>query len=475
MGSSLFSPMAMDAIGEIFNISLGSSATAVSNMLARRVDITTPTVSVVSAKDFTLGDLQPAIGVKIDYVAGLSGSNIMLLKRSDVRAIVDILMGSTTKDEDFEINELNMSAICEVMNQMMGAASTAMSDFLSRMVNISTPQAFEISSLQEFVDEYFPANGTLVVVRFKFSIEDAVESEFMSALSTDLARDLLQGFGIGGADVGLGDDQQEEAPAPEPEPAKDSGAALSQEEIEKLMAQNFAAEQQAAPAPGPEPAKDSGAALSQEEIEKLMAQSMPAAQPTPTAAPAQPAPAQPAPAQQPQAAAPQMPQQAPPMQQGMPPMQGMPQMPQDMQQAYAGMPYPYGMQMPYPPMYYMPPQQPAAAPAPAEPKTIKTSKPAMPKFEEKAASLNEEQEGNLDLLMSVPVDVAVEIGRTRRRVKDILNYTKGSLVVLDRLAGDRADLYVNGKCIAKGDIVVVDDNFGLRIAEIVEPLALEDL
>ena len=430
----------MDAIGEIFNISLGSSATAVSNMLARRVDITTPTVSVVSAKDFTLGDLQPAIGVKIDYVAGLSGSNIMLLKRSDVRAIVDILMGSTTKDEDFEINELNMSAICEVMNQMMGAASTAMSDFLSRMVNISTPQAFEISSLQEFVDEYFPANGTLVVVRFKFSIEDAVESEFMSALSTDLARDLLQGFGIGGADVGLGDEQQEEAPAPEPEPAKDSGAALSQEEIEKLMAQ-----------------------------------SMPAAQPTPTAAPAQPAPAQPAPAQQPQAAAPQMPQQAPPMQQGMPPMQGMPQMPQDMQQAYAGMPYPYGMQMPYPPMYYMPPQQPAAAPAPAEPKTIKTSKPAMPKFEEKAASLNEEQEGNLDLLMSVPVDVAVEIGRTRRRVKDILNYTKGSLVVLDRLAGDRADLYVNGKCIAKGDIVVVDDNFGLRIAEIVEPLALEDL
>lgn len=475
MGSSIFSPMAMDAIGEIFNISLGSSATAVSNMLARRVDITTPTVSVVSAKDFTLGDLQPAIGVKIDYVAGLSGSNIMLLKRSDVRAIVDILMGTTTKDEDFEINELNMSAICEVMNQMMGAASTAMSDFLSRMVNISTPQAFEIGSLQEFVDEYFPANGTLVVVRFKFGIEGAVESEFMSALNTDLARDLLQGFGIGGADVGLGDDQQEEAPAPEPESAKDSGAALSQDEIEKLMAQNFASEQAAAPQPAmtPEPAKDSGAALSQDEIEKLMAQNMAAEQP---ASPPvqQPAP-QPAATQPAQTAQPAVPQQAPQMQQGMQPMQGMPPMTQDMQQAYAGMPYPpYGMQMPYPPMYYMPPQQ-APAPAPAEPKTIKTSKPSMPKFEERAASLNEEQEGNLDLLMSVPVDVAVEIGRTRRRVKDILNYTKGSLVVLDRLAGDRADLYVNGKCIAKGDIVVVDDNFGLRIAEIVEPLALEDL
>lgn len=454
MGSNVFSPMAIDAIGEIFNISLGSSATAVSNMLARRVDITTPTVSVVSAKDFTLGDLQPAIGVKIDYVAGLSGSNIMLLKRSDVRAIVDILMGSTTKDEDFEINELNMSAICEVMNQMMGAASTAMSDFLNRMVNISTPQAFEISSLDEFVEKYFPSNGMLVVVRFKFSIEDAVESEFMSALSMDLVRELLKGFGIEGEDVGMGAEPEPEpaaqpAAAAEPELSSGSGASLSQEEIEKLMAQNFAEEQSAQQNASPQPA------VSAEQPAQPQVAATPAPQ-QPVAA----VPAQQTPVQQPVAQA----------QQGVP--QAMPQMSPEMQQQYAAMPYPpYGMQMPYPPMYYMPPQQQAAP----EPKTIKTTKPAMPKFEEHATSLNEEQESNLDLLMSVPVDVAVEIGRTRRRVKDILNYTKGSLVVLDRLAGDRADLYVNGKCIAKGDIVVVDDNFGLRIAEIIEPLALEDL
>lgn len=454
MGSNVFSPMAIDAIGEIFNISLGSSATAVSNLLARRVDITTPTVSVVSAKDFTLGDLQPAIGVKIDYVAGLSGSNIMLLKRSDVRAIVDILMGSTTKDEDFEINELSMSAICEVMNQMMGAASTAMSDFLNRMVNISTPQAFEIGSLEEFVEKYFPSDGMLVVVRFKFSVEDAVESEFMSALSMDLVRELLKGFGIEGEDVGMGAEPEPEpaaqpAAAAEPELSSGSGASLSQEEIEKLMAQNFAEEQAAQQNASPQPA------VSAEQPAQPQVAATPAPQ-QPVAA----VPAQQTPVQQPVAQA----------QQGVP--QAMPQMSPEMQQQYAAMPYPpYGMQMPYPPMYYMPPQQQAAP----EPKTIKTTKPAMPKFEEHATSLNEEQESNLDLLMSVPVDVAVEIGRTRRRVKDILNYTKGSLVVLDRLAGDRADLYVNGKCIAKGDIVVVDDNFGLRIAEIIEPLALEDL
>lgn len=444
MGSNVFSPIAIDAIGEIFNISLGSSATAVSNMLARRVDITTPTVSVVSADEFTLGDLQPAIGVKIDYVAGLSGSNIMLLKRSDVREIVDILMGSTTKDEDFKINELNMSAICEVMNQMMGAASTAMSDFLNRMVNISTPQAFEIGSLEEFIDTYFPSSGILVIVRFKFSIEDTVESEFMSALSMDLVRELLKGFGIEGEDVGvIGEELMEQsvtqpAVAAESETSSDSGAPMSQEEIERRMTQSFAEEQAMQKNAAPQPA------ASAEQSAQSQVAEAPAPQQTPVQAVAQP---------QQEAAA-----------------QTMQQMSPEMQQQYASMQYPpYGMQMPYPPMYYMPQQ---AAP---EPKAIKTTKPAMPTFEERTTILNEEQEGNLDLLMSVPVDVAVEIGRTRRRVKDILNYTKGSLVVLDRLAGDRADLYVNGKCIAKGDIVVVDDNFGLRIAEIIEPLALEDL
>lgn len=312
MASSLFSPMAMDAIGEIFNISLGSSATAVSNMLARRVDITTPKVSLVSAENFTLGDLQPAIGVKIDYIAGLTGSNIMLLKRSDVRAIADILLGTETKDEDFQINELNMSAICEVMNQMMGAASTAMSDFLNRMVNISTPQAFEIQSLDEFVREYFPSGGTMVVVRFQLSIENAVESEFMSALSMDLARELLEGFNISGADVGL-----PEEPSP-----------------------------QAAASPAPSPVAEQasvGAALSQDEIEKLLAQNMPSAEVS---------------AETPQQAAVQSPQEAAPARAA--------EMPQPQMQ----MPYPpYGMQMPYPPMYYMP--QP-----PAEPENNQNKQPS---------------------------------------------------------------------------------------------------
>ena len=83
MGDTIFSPMVTDAIGEIMNISLGSSATAVSNMLDHRVDITTPTVKVVNAEEFVLGDIEPAVGVEIKYVCGLEGSNIMMLKRTD--------------------------------------------------------------------------------------------------------------------------------------------------------------------------------------------------------------------------------------------------------------------------------------------------------------------------------------------------------------------------------------------------------
>ena len=106
MSSDRFSPLEIDAIGEILNISLGASATAVSSMLSKRVDITTPRVKVLTAEEFEFTNLEPAIGVEITYVAGLKGTNVMLLKRSDVKAIVEILMMTEIPDEEFELNEI---------------------------------------------------------------------------------------------------------------------------------------------------------------------------------------------------------------------------------------------------------------------------------------------------------------------------------------------------------------------------------
>ena len=451
--SKNFSPLELSAIGEISNISLGSSATAISNLLDHRIDITTPTVSVVNAEDFELGNIEPAIGVEIKYVTGLEGSNIMILKMKDIKVIVDILMGVETPDEEFELNELTLSAVCEVMNQMMGAASTALSDFLGKVVNISTPETFDLDDLEAFRRERLPTpTGPIVVVRFALDIAPDLKSEFMNVMSVDLAKELIASFGLESEDdaeeASTAPAAAAAAPAAAPEPAAASGGKLSQEEIEKLMAAQAAPQ----PAPAPAPAAASGGGtLSQAEIEKLMAQQQ--------AAPAAPQ------------AAGQAAQQVPPQMAGMPQMQMPPQMP-GMPADGAQMPYPYYYMPPYGWPGYPPPQPPQAEPP--EPKVINTQAPAMPTLAN-GEPLGEEQAQNLDLIMGVPLEVTVEIGRTRKKVQDILAFSKGSLVVLDKLAGDQVDLFVNGKCIARGEVVVIDDNFGIRISEILRKPELEEL
>ena len=491
MEKEIFSPMAIDALGEMMNISLGSSATAVSNMLDHRVDITTPTVSVVEVKSFSLGNLEPAIGVEIKYVEGLEGSNIMLLKRSDIKVIVDILMGMETPDEEFELNELTISCVCEVMNQMMGSAATAMSDFLGFRVDISTPHSFELDDLEQFKQEHMPAGADqVVVVRFFLKIEDALESEFMNVMSVDLAKELLKSLGL---EDEVSVEGSAPAAAPEPAPAAaESNRQMSQEEIEAMLHGGAAAEPAPAPAPAPEPSGGGDKKMSQEDIERMLSgmgggdaapAPAPAPAPTPAPAPAQTAP--PAPAPSPAPAPAPAPQQAPAAQ--MPP-QGMPaaQMGQPGQMPpypYPPMPGPDGQRqcgyMGYPPLYYppypYPPQQPEppAKKAP-EPKVIAT-KPARMEEMDPVERLGKEQAQNLDLIMEVPLQVTVEIGRARRKVQDILEFAKGSLVVLDKLAGDQVDLFVNGKCIARGEVVVIEDNFGVRITEIVQTPGIEML
>ena len=158
-----------------------------------------------------------------------------------------------------------------------------------------------------------------------------------------------------------------------------------------------------------------------------------------------------------------------------PQMAGMPQMPGGMPLQMAADP----SQMPYP-YYYMPPYggwpgyPPPQQPEKPDPKVISTQVPAMPALAN-GETLGEEQAQNLDLIMGVPLEVTVEIGRTRKKVQDILAFSKGSLVVLDKLAGDQVDMFVNGKCIAHGEVVVIDDNFGVRISEILRKPELEDI
>ena len=487
MGACTFNEMEIDAIGEIMNISLGASATAVSTLLGNTVHITTPVVRVLRDQDFDFRRLEPAVAVEIAYVEGLDGSNVMMFSRNDVRIIVGMLMGMEIPEENFELDEINRSAICEVMNQMMGSSATALSEFLGMTVNISTPKAFEVASEEEFREKYFVAtDGSKVVVSFDLEVEGKLKSEFLNIMSEDLAKRLLKPFQAGLSGRGAPAAEQS-APVPEPVPAAEEPAAsagggtLSQAEIEALMGGGAAA-------PAPEPAAPaSGGTLSQAEIEALMGGGAAAPAPEPAApasggtlsqaeiealmggGAAEPAPA-PAPVPEPQPM-PQM--QAAPQMQAMPQMQPMPQMmPVYQQGGQDPMMLQLITQMQQSQMQMMEMINEmkkgggaAKREAPSEPSIIRPLDSAA--FEGDGEGGDSEDRVNQEMLLKVPLEVSVEIGRAKKLVGDILEFTQGSLVVLDKMAGEQADLYVNGQCIARGDVVVVEDNFGIRITEIV--------
>ena len=389
MSNENLNPIEIDAIGEIINISLGASATAVATMLDRRVDITTPNVKVVTFEEFEFKRLEPAIGVEITYTHGLSGNNVMIIKKMDVKTIVGLLMGSEIPDEEFEMNELYVSAICEVMNQMMGASATAMSEFIGETVNITTPTSFEIENSQQFKEKYFEPDNNFVSIEFSLSIEGSIRCEFVNLMPIPLVKMLVSRM---------------------------------------IPDQSVLQEAEVSP-----PVQEAAPAAPQMEA--------------PTAAPQPQAPTPPQP-QYEQPAAPQAPPAAPQYEQPAQPQYSAPQAP------------------PAQPQY----QQPVAPPPPAEPvpnRVIDVKPIPSESFSGKDA-LRESPKDNLELLMDVPLEISVEIGRTRKLVKEIVEFTQGSLIVLDKLAGDQVEIYANERCIARGDVVVVNDNFGVRITEIVK-------
>ena len=476
MGVSDFNDMELDAIGEIMNISLGASATAVSTMLGTKVNITTPVVRVLTSDEFEFKSLEPAVGVEIAYTEGLEGSNIMMFRRNDVRIIVGMLMGADIPDEEFEMNEINVSAICEVMNQMMGSSATALSEFLGNPVNISTPVSFPIESENSFKEKYFTSGVKMVVVRFSLEIEGKLESEFLNIMSSKLAKHLLEPFEISfqqAEQYQMEEDARKQAEAERQDGEAHEAQTPSMQEMQAAPGQ----EMQAAPAqelqaaPGQEmqaaPAQQMQAAPGQQ-MQAAPAQEM---QPPPAQTPNQPqfsdgaartgAQTVPEPVrEQPQYVpqeGPVQPQYAPPI--GQPviyqsaPDPVMLQLLNQMQQSQAQM------------MEFMKDMKAKEKQQPPRDNILihPVNSPQM----ETGVEEGTEERANQEMLMKVPLELSVEVGRTKKLVKDILELTQGSLVVLDKMAGEQADLFVNGQCVAKGDIVVVEDNFGIRITEIV--------
>ena len=402
------SELQLDAIGEIMNISMGSAATAVSELLNAKVWITTPKVTVVQASELNYDRLEPAICVKIEYIKGLSGSNLMILKQDDVQLILNQLMGKPPViSPDFEFDELNISAVSEVMNQMMGASSTALSEFLGMGSDISTPTPYILSEVNIADLQNYEQTDMVAAINFDLTIDGVIKSEFISVLDIDLAATLADRM-IGGAT------------SPEP----------------------IATEPAPAPAPAPQPVPQAEPVQQAATVQ----QAAPVQQATPMP---QVAPVQQAAAPVPQAT--HMPQVAP-----------VPQADMYAQQGYYGYPNP---------AMYGQPVQPVMQPQPA----VNYRNAQLAQFENFEAPLGSEQKENLQLLMDVPLQISVEIGSTKKKIKDILEFSQGTIIELERQAGAPVDVMVNGNLIARGDVVVIDDNFAVRITEIVKSKFMDSL
>ncbi|MCX7747006.1 MAG: flagellar motor switch phosphatase FliY [Clostridia bacterium] len=362
---NILSSQEIDALGEIGNISMGTSATTLFTLLGQKVMITTPQVTVTTWEKLSREYNEPSVAVKVEYTHGLLGSNLLIMKEDDVKIITDLMMGGDGSNTSGELTDLHLSAISEAMNQMVGSSSTSMSSMFDKRIDISPPKAFRMrfDSPDSYVD--FDTSQTLVKIAFKMEIGSLIDSVIMQLLPISFAKSLVDNL----LNVDMG------------------GTA-------------------------------------------------------PSAAPSQPPP--------------QKPQQAYPEQQpiNQQPQGGYPAGPQynDMSQMGYGMGAPPGG-----PMYNAPYQN--RGPVSVQPAQFQS-------FDENRLMMEKK---NISLIMDVPLQVTVELGRTHKLIKDILEFGPGSIIELDKLAGEPVDILVNGKVIAKGEVVVIDESFGVRITDIIDP------
>ncbi len=421
--SMKLTPIEVDAIGEVMNISMGAAATAISSMLDKQVIITIPEVEVLNVADIDYRELEPALLVKIVYTEGISGSNVMVFSQRDMQLILNQLMGIDEPPvDDFVFDDLSMSAACEIMNQMMGSSATALSNFLEYPINISTPTAEIMKDRDVFKNAIGLTEETdIVSITFKIKIGNIMDSEFISVMGCELAKEIITRF--------LKEPEKESAIS------KDTSAAQSMPTMEVSQ-------------PEQQPVNQS--------------QQMAGQQPTMPQQPMMEMNQQPMMNQQQMIGQPQMMSQQPMMNQ---PPQMMGQMGE--QQGYYP-PYPPNPYYPYPP-YGMPMMN-----QPQMQSQMTVMNPQFPDFSHTVPQGAPMMNGNMGLIMNVPLAVTVEIGSAKRKIKDILDFNQGTVIELDKQAGSPVDIIVNGQLFAKGDVVVLDDNFGVRITEIIGTKELLD-
>jgi len=366
------SPLEQDALGEIGNITFGSAATVLSTLLGKKVEITTPKVSVIAKSELAAEFPKPHVAVHVKYVEGFNGINLLVIKTQDAQVIADLMMGGSGQVTTEELNDLHISAVQEAMNQMMGSSATSMSTIFNRFVNISPPGIDILDFTNSEANESsLPPEDVFIKVSFRLMIEDLIDSTIMQLLPVAFAKEMVATL-IGGQ-----------------EPAETKAVTHDSP--------------QSVPEATTPPTSVAGA-------------SHPHQQPQQPAANAAPQPES---------------RQIPP--------------------AYTGNQTAYGMQGPQGTIHN---------------RNINVQPVQFTDFQERPSGLPVD-ETNLNLLLDIPLKVTVELGRTHKKIKEILELSQGSIIELDKLAGEPVDILINNKFIAKGEVVVIDENFGVRVTDIV--------
>jgi flagellar motor switch protein FliN len=356
------SSMEQDALGEIGNISFGSSATALSTLLNQKVEITTPRVSIVNKNSLEEEFPHPYVAIEVKYTEGFSGANLLVIKQSDASIIADLMLGGDGLNPSGELGEIQLSAVQEAMNQMMGSAATSMSTVFSKKVDISPPSVDLMYIPQGEGQENIPDQDLLVKVSFSLKIGHLIDSNIMQLLPLRFAKSLVDELMNGGS-VSQEEDKVEQ------EMVHESNVHPHKSQVQEEPSREFV-----------------GAAHSAAPAHSGQQQSTP--------------------------------------------------------QHYGGQGYSAQQQVN------------------VQPATFSSFEPT---------GIGQQETKNLDMLLDIPLQVTVELGRTNRSVKDILEMSSGSIIELDKLAGEPVDILVNSRLIAKGEVVVIDENFGVRITDIVSP------
>lgn len=430
-----------DAIGEVANISMGSSATTLYSLVNRKVNITTPVVTLATWNTLLDSYEKPCVFIQIKYTQGLDGTNILVLKEHDVKVITDLMMGGDGTNTDGELGELHLSAISEAMNQMMGSAATSLSTLLQTVIDISPPESslFDLTEVKDGKEISPFLGGTFVKIAFRMQIDDLVDSTIMQLYPIDFAKKLVETFintQMSSLD-GTAEEQSAQVKDSASEQNMQGSAAMAgtKDHVTQpgmdSMGQQGSMNMNGMPQMGMNPMGNMGmpqmgsTPMGMNGMNQMGGMNMS-----------------------------QMGMNQMGNMNGMNPMGNSPMGMNGMNQMgnMNGM----GM-MNQMGMMGMPGQN---------VQNVNVQPAQFQSFSNDQVGMTGQE--NIGLIKDVPLEVTVELGRTTKSISDILDFSPGTIIELDRIAGEPIDVLVNGKFVAKGEVVVIEESFGVRITEIIK-------